>query len=82
MTPDPTSRLSHSAVQPAPLLLDSRQAAETLSVSQRTLWGLDIPRIRVGRRGVRYAVVDLKNFIDRSREIPESIQAEPANCGD
>lgn len=55
-----------------PLLLTPRDAAKALSVCERTLYGLtmprgDIPVIRVGRI-VRYSVEDLKAWINKSSE--------------
>ncbi len=45
------------------LLLTSRQTAEALSISERTLWGLtDLPRVRIGR-SVRYDVEDIRAWI-------------------
>jgi excisionase family DNA binding protein len=54
-----------------PLLVKSRAAATTLSVSERTLWALTAPRgpipaIRVGR-SVRYSLADLRAWIDAQR---------------
>ncbi len=47
-----------------PLLLTPAQAARMLAVSARTLWGLrDLPRVKIGR-SVRYAVEDIKKFIE------------------
>ena len=47
-----------------PLLVTGRQAAQMLAVSERTLWGMSIARVRVGKRGVRYDVSDLQRWID------------------
>jgi excisionase family DNA binding protein len=56
---------------PEPLLFNAREAARLISVSPRTLWTLansgQLPQIKVGRRGVRFALADLKKFIDRQR---------------
>lgn len=50
------------------LLLRPREAARQLAVSERTLWGLrDLPRIRVGKRGIRYSVQDLRRWIESQR---------------
>lgn len=49
------------------LLLRPREAARALGISERTLWGLDVPRIRIGRRGVRYFVDDLRRWIESQR---------------
>jgi excisionase family DNA binding protein len=52
------------------LLLTARQAAQALSVSERTLWQLSkdgrIPIVRIGR-SVRYQVKDLERFIETAR---------------
>lgn len=59
-----------SNATPAPLLVTPREAARMLSVSERTLWSLsakgEIPRIKLGR-SARYAVSDLREFIERQR---------------
>lgn len=57
----------HSPGRPDRLLLTRRDAARMLSVSERTLWGMDIPTIRIGKSGVRYARTDLEAWIDRQR---------------
>jgi|CXWL01.1.fsa_nt_gi predicted DNA-binding transcriptional regulator AlpA len=49
------------------LLLRPREAARMLAVSERTLWGADIPRIHIGKRGVRYAIDDLREWIKGKR---------------
>lgn len=53
-----------------PLLVASREAAQMLGVSQRTLWHWThsgkIPAIRAGRI-VRYSVDDLRAYIDSHR---------------
>jgi len=49
------------------LLLRPREAAQALGISERTLWGSGIPRIRVGKRGIRYSIDDLKRWIDSQR---------------
>jgi excisionase family DNA binding protein len=63
--PVPTE--SPAAAQgPTRLLLTPREAARSLAVSERTLWGLThqgaIPCVRLGR-AVRYDLVDLQAFI-------------------
>jgi hypothetical protein len=49
-------------------LLTEPEAAKTLRVSPRTLWGLRkagrIRWVRYGTRGVRYDLVDIRAFID------------------
>lgn len=56
---------------PAPLLLNAREAARLLNVSERLLWTMtadgDIPSVRVGRRGVRYLPDDLTRWIESRR---------------
>jgi hypothetical protein len=53
------------------LLLNAREAARILSVSERTLWSLSAPRgpipvVRLpGGRGVRYSTLTLANWIAR-----------------
>ena len=49
------------------LLLRPKEAARMLAVSERTLWGSDIPRIRVGKRGIRYSVDDLRRWVESRR---------------
>ncbi|MCL5280495.1 MAG: helix-turn-helix domain-containing protein [Planctomycetes bacterium] len=54
-----------------PLLLTVRQAAKTLSISERTLFTLtqdgDIPAVRFGR-SVRYDPVDLRAWINSAKK--------------
>lgn len=60
----------HPHGRPAQHLLTETDAAEVLSVSPRTLWGLaaagEIPFVRIGRLK-RYARPDLDDFIARHR---------------
>lgn len=56
---------------PLVLLLTARQAAEALAVSERTLWGLTVPRgelpaVHIGR-AVRYAVADIEAWIEAKK---------------
>ncbi|UCC99945.1 MAG: helix-turn-helix domain-containing protein [Phycisphaerales bacterium] len=52
------------------LLLTPREAARTLSVCERTLYGLtksgDLPCVRIGR-AVRYSTNDLRAFIEQKK---------------
>lgn len=52
------------------LLLKSREAAQSLAVSERTLWDLtnhgDLPCVRIGR-AVRYDPTDLTDWIERQK---------------
>ncbi len=55
------------AAAPGQLLLTPRDAARTLAVSERTLWGLThprgpIPAVRIGR-AVRYSVDALRAWV-------------------
>jgi excisionase family DNA binding protein len=56
----------------APLLVNARQAAEMLAISERTLWTLtdrgDIPVIRIGR-AVRYDPADLRRWVEANKNI-------------
>lgn len=49
------------------LLLRPKEAARMLAISERTLWGSDIPRVCIGKRGVRYDMDDLKAWIERQK---------------
>ncbi len=52
---------------PDRLLLRPNEAAEALAISPRTLWSLEIPRVRVGKRGIRYDVVDILAWIRQQK---------------
>ena len=49
------------------LLLRPAEAAKALGVSPRTLWSLAIPRVQIGKRGVRYDVADLRAWIEKNK---------------
>jgi excisionase family DNA binding protein len=55
-----------STPTPQALLVDAREAARLLAISERKLWSLtncgEIPCVRVGR-AVRYPVDDLQRWI-------------------
>jgi excisionase family DNA binding protein len=58
------------------LLLSPTQAAKALSISERTLWAMTVPRgplpaVKIGRRGVRYAMVDLQAWIESQKRKSE-----------
>ena len=53
---------------PERLLVTAREAARMLSISERTLWGSTIPKVRIGQRGVRYDVQDLFAWIAIQKE--------------
>ena len=55
------------------LLVDTRDAARMLAISERTLWGRTAPRgpipvLRFGR-AVRYAIADLASYVASGREV-------------
>lgn len=60
----------NDAAPPSALLVNARDAAAMLALSPRKLWELTncgaIPCVRIGR-AVRYAVSDLRAFVDTSR---------------
>ncbi len=53
------------------LLLKRRDAAKLLQISERLLWSLtasgSIKSIRIGQRAVRYALEDLRDFIESGK---------------
>jgi hypothetical protein len=55
-----------------PLLVDARTAAAMLGIGQKTLWSKtkagEIAHVPIGARGVRYAVDDLRAWIERTRQ--------------
>lgn len=55
------------------LLLRPAEAAKALGVSQRTLWSLAIPRVRFGKRGVRYDVADLQRWIEKNKDMVDAV---------
>ena len=61
--------IEHSAIA---LLVSAKDAARMLSISPRLLWTWTnmgkIPCVRIGR-SVRYAVEDLRAFIDAARSV-------------
>lgn len=60
--------MTNEVAQPQPpQLVDAREAARMLAVSPRTLWGMDIPRVRIGVRGVRYDVADITRWIEKQK---------------
>jgi excisionase family DNA binding protein len=54
---------------PSPLLVDSREAARLLGISERTLWELakngSIPFLRVNKRLKRFRIKDVENYVAR-----------------
>jgi excisionase family DNA binding protein len=63
--------LRHLGDAAAPLLVEAREAARLLSISERTLWGLTasgaVPCVRLGR-AKRYAMQDLTSYVERLRK--------------
>jgi hypothetical protein len=58
------------------LLLTAREAAGRLAISERSLWGISAPRgplpvVRIGK-SVRYALSDLKAYVDTLRAQAQS----------
>lgn len=53
-----------------PLLVDIREAARLLNVSERTVWQLAndgaITAVKIGKRGVRYSRKSIDAFADKS----------------
>ena len=72
---------------PAPVLLvDVHAAARMLGLGRCTILALadagELPRIRVGTRGVRFAVSDIENFVKRQRASSlEEVNARAAAAG-
>jgi Helix-turn-helix domain len=63
-----------------PILLTAREAAKALSVSERTLFSVSVPRgplpvVRIGR-AVRYCVADLQAFIEGRRTTRDAAKRE------
>jgi len=66
--------MSSSATTPQ-ILLNPRAAAQALAVSERTLWGLTVPRgpirsLKIGRL-VRYAVSELERWAVEQGQVGE-----------
>jgi predicted DNA-binding transcriptional regulator AlpA len=59
------------------LLVNSRDAAQLLSISERSLWthmkSGSLPHVRIGR-SVRYDIVDLREWIDDQKQKKHSNQ--------
>ena len=69
-SPSSTEKEFRVDVSFPPLLLKVRDAARTLTLSERKLWALtnsgDVPCVRIGR-AVRYSPADLVNWIDEKK---------------
>jgi len=67
-----------------PILVDPREAARLLSISERTLWDLtyqqEIPSLKIGRC-VRYRVADLHGWAERKTQIAGPSRISP-NAGE
>ncbi len=68
-----------------PLAVDEHAAAAMLGISVRSFWEYrrtgEIPTIRIGR-SVRFAVDDLRRFLDSKRQDSDFGQGEPAESSD
>lgn len=67
--------------EPTKLLLTAREAAEALSVTERTLWNWTashgLPCVRIGR-SLRYSVDELRKWIDsRTTRAPTDNETLP-----
>lgn len=62
----------------APRLLSARDTARALAVCEKTLWALTrdgkLPAVRIGKRGIRYDVADVRAFIESAKG-PETAQS-------
>ena len=58
-----------------PILLTTRQAAQALSICERTLYALhqrgELPAIQIGR-AVRYDINDIRAWVKKSKKFSES----------
>jgi excisionase family DNA binding protein len=65
------SRNLNPSPDPQSLLVNSREAAKLLSISERSLWSLkasgSIPHVRIGRL-VRYDRQDLQSWIEEQKQ--------------
>lgn len=67
MSVDLRAAVERALPVPSPLAVPPRDAARLLSISERTLWSLTVPRgpipcVRIGR-SVRYAVAALEAYL-------------------
>ena len=64
----------------APILVDAREAARLLAISERTLWDLtfkrEIPSLKIGRC-VRYRIADLQGWAERKTQIAAPSPTSP-----
>lgn len=51
-------------------LLTAEEVGEILSVPTKSVYELSIPRVRIGRRRVRWRPADVRDFISRRVEDP------------
>ena len=63
----------HNLCLPPPrLLLTPRETAKVMGICEKTLWSLtkkgELPAVRIGR-SVRYAISDLRAFVDRKKGV-------------
>lgn len=66
------TRVCMQQPQDTRLLLTPREAARALALSPRTQWGLtaceELVCVRIGKRGVRYDIQDLRAWIAQQKE--------------
>jgi excisionase family DNA binding protein len=69
------NELTRQKSQVERFLLTPREAAESMGICERTLYGLtkrgDLPVVRIGR-AVRYSVDDIRAWIKKSKKFSES----------
>lgn len=58
------------------LAVTPRQAAQMLSVSEPTLAKLDIPRMDLGPRLVRYSVEDIRAWIREKSHVRQPLESQ------
>ncbi len=51
-------------------LLDAKQVARILRIPPKSVYELPLPRVRIGRRRVRWRPAELREFISRRSEMP------------
>ena len=69
------------------LLLTAREAARLLSITERTLYALTMPRgpipvVRIGPRGVRFSADAIRRWIAKQEQVGAERQAAPEGNND
>lgn len=66
-----------------PMLLNTRQAAQLLNISERTVFSLikegKLPSVKIGRC-LRFSVADLAAFIAQARKNSENHEGSTLHC--